>query len=563
MRLLPSPLAETGAGHCGQNKALRNRHLRQVSLPSDHPIRIGHSRQDLTLWLRKPPIDRMELVDESPHLSAALIRLLVGMAETRQREFKRVSGKMVGKALETICGFANAEGGTLVLGVGDLKDHQGTARLFGIQENPEAVDELQRKLLTEFQPPIDSIRLRRLACTLHNGPCKGESGHVLLVQVTRSDRVHSIVNSGTFTRLEAGNRQMTAGEVTELSYRRGVRSAASEPVPVSLDRLQTDAWKRFHASRGLRTGSFAEQLLRIGLAEEVKGVVQPTRAAVLLFADEPGSLLTAHDTRADVRLMVYDGKAAVPGATPNLRKQPKTIRGPLVDQIDAAVNAVLDELTQGLTLSGSGFKSLHVYPERVVKEAIVNAVIHRDYRLNRDIFVRIFDDRIEVESPGVFPGNITPATIAKTGSKSRNPLIASNLREFPVAPNIDAGEGVKMMFAEMAQAKLYPPQYRQSTEAAVESVTVTLLNLQRPTAWDEVSDWIDRHGSIANADVVRIAKIDTLKASKLLGAWREQGLLRALPDRGKRNMAYAKPTQSEEQPSLLSELQENKSEMKK
>jgi hypothetical protein len=74
-------------------------------------------------------------------------------------------------------------------------------------------------------------------------------------------------------------------------------------------------------------------------------------------------------------------------------------------------------------------------------------------------------------------------------------------------------------------APVYPPQYRQSTEAAVESVTVTLLNLLRPSAWDEVSDWLDRHGSIAKADIVRIAKGDTLKGSKLLGAWREQGLL--------------------------------------
>mgnify|MGYP006180080731 CR=1 FL=1 len=47
-----------------------------------------------------------------------------------------------------------------------------------------------------------------------------------------------------------------------------------------------------------------------------------------------------------------------------------------------------------------------------------------------------------------------------------NPLIAQNLREFPVPPNIDAGEGVKMMFSEMAAAKLYPPQYRQSPDAA-------------------------------------------------------------------------------------------------
>lgn len=499
----------------------------------------------------------MDPIDEPPAQSAVLVQFLVGLGESRQLEFKRVSGKMVGKALETVCAFANAEGGTLVLGVADMKDQQGPARLFGLAENPEAVDEFRRKLLTEFNPPIESIRLRRLACTLRSGPAKGQAGHVLMLHVGHSEQVHSVVNSGTFIRMDACNRQMTAGEVTELSYRRGVRSAASEPVPVALERLDTGTWKRFVASRGLRTGDFSDQLLRIGLAENVKGGVQPTRAAVLLFADEPGSLLAAHDTRADVRLMVYDGKAPVPGAIPNLRKQPKTIRGPLVDQIDATVKAVLDELSHGLTLSGSGFKTLHLYPERVIKEAIVNAVIHRDYRLNRDIFVRVFDDRVEVESPGVFPGNITPATISKAGSKSRNPLIASNLREFPVAPNIDAGEGVKMMFAEMAQAKLYPPQYRQNTDAAVESVTVTLFNLQRPTAWDEVSDWVDRNRSIANADVVRIAKVDTLKASKMLGAWREQGLLEALPGRGKRNMAYVKPAQAGEQSSLLSGFGEN------
>lgn len=500
----------------------------------------------------------MQIIDESDITSSALVTTLINAGETRTREYKRVSGKMVGKALETVCGFANADGGVLILGVADLKEHQGKARLFGTEENPEAVDELLRKLLTEFQPAIEGIRLRRLACTLHNGPAQGQPGHLLLVQVPRSAAVHSITGSGTYTRLGAGNRQLTAAEVTELSYRRGIRSAASEPVAIDLSLLQTDAWRRYALTRGVKSGDFADQLLRTGLAEKVDDVVQPRRAAVLLFADEPGSLLAAHDARADIRLMVYDGKVAVPGATPNLRKAPKTIRGPLIDQIDQAVRAVLDELAGGLTLSSSGFQTRHVYPERVVKEAIVNAVVHRDYRLNRDIFIRIYDDRIEVESPGAFPGGITPANIAKAGSKARNPLIAANLREFPLPPNIDAGEGVRMMYAEMAQAKLYPPQYRESHDAAVESVTVTLLNLLRPTAWDQISDWLDRHGSIANADVVRIAGVDTLKASKLLTTWREQGLLEPLPGRGKRNMAYVRAIGGSEEVDLLSTLGENK-----
>ncbi len=416
---------------------------------------------------------------------------------------------------------------------------------------------MQRKLRIEFLPAIADLRVQRLTCTLHNGVGKNQLGHVLLVRVGRSSQVHAIVNGSTMTRLDAGNRSMNAGEVTELSYRRGERSATSEPVRVSLKRLQTDAWRRFAQARGPLSGDFADQLLRIGLANDVGDTIQPTRAAVLLFADEPGGLLAAFDSRADVRLMVYDGKQVSAGATPNLRKPAKTIRGPLIDQIDAAVTLVLDEIAQGLTLSNSGFRTLHAYPERVVKEAIVNAVIHRDYRLNRDIFIRIFDDRIEVESPGLLPGNITPANISRAGSKARNPLIASNLREFPVAPNIDAGEGVRMMFAEMALAELYPPQYKQNTDVAVESVIVTLFNLKRPTAWDEVSDWIDRNGSIANADVVKIAVVDTLKASKLLTAWREQGLLVPLAGRAKRNMAYSKPNGVDSELTLLSRLEDN------
>jgi ATP-dependent DNA helicase RecG len=178
--------------------------------------------------------------------------------------------------------------------------------------------------------------------------------------------------------------------------------------------------------------------------------------------------------------MVFDGKVAHPGATPNYRKRPKTIRGPLVEQIEAAVTLVLRELEEGITLSSSGFKARHVYPDRVVKEAIVNAVVHRDYRLNRDIFIRLFDDRIEVESPGVFPGTITPATIAKAGSKARNPLVALNLREFPEPPNIDGGEGVPMMFAEMAAARWPPGWTKACSWPCPAGASATPLTPSRP-----------------------------------------------------------------------------------
>jgi len=113
------------------------------------------------------------------------------------------------------------------------------------------------------------------------------------------------------------------------------------------------------------------------------------------------------------------------------------------------------------------------------------------------------------------------------------------------------------MFAEMSAAHLSPPQFRQNTETATESVTVTLLNLERPTVWDEVSDWIDRNGALANADLCRIAGVDTLKVSKMHKAWVEQGVLVQPPVLAKRYTFYEKPAQPTAQGVLLSEAQDN------
>ena len=495
------------------------------------------------------------MIDFTPAQAAPRIASLLVARESRTLDFKRVSGKMVGKALEAICAFANTEGGILALGVADEKQENGIARFYGIEENPEALDELIRKVRTQFHPPIDTIGFVRLPCTLRDG----KAGHLVLVRTAKSDKVHSIVDDGTWTRLDAGNREMSAAEITELSYRRGVRSAESEPVAIDWSLLDTPTWAEFATGRGFgRSRPVPVQMAQLGLAEKVSGEWMPRCAAVLLFAEEPGGLLAAHGTRAEVRLVIYQGKAAEAGAKPNMRKPPRTLRGPLIRLIDDTVRTVLDELAQGVELASSGFKAQHLYPERVVKEAIVNAIIHRDYRLNREIIIRIFDDRLEVDSPGVFPGAITPANIASGGSKARNPLVVKTLRDFPVPPNFDLNEGVPMMFAEMAQARLYPPRYRQVLDANKENVTVTLLNMERPTVWDEVSHWIDTHDEIANKDLCKIADVDTLKASKMLMAWVAQGLLEPLPDRAKRNMAYSKPEQPTNQASLLSNAKDNK-----
>ncbi len=464
------------------------------------------------------------------------VNAILAAPEGSKLEFKRVSGKMVSKALETLSAFANSDGGTLVLGIADPSFGTGRDRIYGIEENLEAVDELRRKLTTQFDHPDLPVQWRRVLVT----GAGGAHVHVLILHVDRSEHVHSIVGDGTWTRLGASNCQMTARQIIELSYRRGDQTAESEPMAVNFALLDTPTWRTYANARGLVSGGIADQLERVSLAERRGDIVQPRRAAVLLFADEPGGHLGAVGSRCEVRMLVYSGTRIETRQIPNLRKTPRAFRGPLIHLIDSAVRAVADELAEGLTLASSGFETRHRIPLRIVKEAIVNAVIHRDYRLNRDIFVRVFDNRIEIESPGALPGTITTANIRTCSSKARNALIARALFEFPMRPNIDAGEGVRMMFSEMERAGLYPPQYRESSGAAGDSITLVLLSDPRPALWDLVSDWIDRNGPIGNRVVCRLGKLDTFKASRALKQWMELGLLQGLEGRSRRDTRYGK-----------------------
>lgn len=253
--------------------------------------------------------------------------------------------------------------------------------------------------------------------------------------------------------MDKSNRQIVAEEITDLAMARGQISAETLPAYVSFSLLNTDYWRSYATKRGL-TRELPNAMQHLGLAKlTAEDVLHPTHAAVLLFAEEPGGQL---GTKSSVRVFHYIGSRIEHGATPNLQKQPVSFSGPLLTQINDTYLYILGELATGVQMGPLGFEIVQRYPARAIKEAITNAVIHRDYRLNADIQVRIFDDRIEVESPGALPGIVTSKNIREIGSVPRNPLIVSTLREFPDPPNLDAGEGVRMMFSNNGRVGALP-----------------------------------------------------------------------------------------------------------
>jgi ATP-dependent DNA helicase RecG len=471
---------------------------------------------------------------------------LLERVESFTFECKRV-GK-VDKLLESVVAFANSEGGVIALGVEDPDRAQGTARLYGVQDHPANWDEIQRKLRSRITFP-DQLQWshREYGCTLRDG----SHGSIILLRISKSSRVHSIVDDGTFVRLTKGNQEITATEINELCHARGVVSAETRLEEIDFELLDTQHWKAYASQRKL-TRPIADAMYHLGLAKyDVDRILRPTKAAVLLFAEEPSGLLAS---KAAVRIFHYRGSQIASDPNTNLVRPPMTIGGPLVRQIIDSRQAVIRELAGGVQFGPLGFEIVQRYPVRVIAEAITNAVIHRDYRLRSDVVVRIFSDRIEVESPGLLTGPVTPGNINRIGPHSRNPLLIQHLREFPNPPNLDAGEGVRMMFGTMHQAGLYPPIYVTRPRIEREAVVVHLLNNHRPSTWEQVSQYVDKHGTIGNSEVRQLMGTDdTLRVSKQLKQWVEQGLLVvANPEAGRNVRRYAKPDNGD--PDLFSIL---------
>ena len=174
----------------------------------------------------------------------------------------------------------------------------------------------------------------------------------------------------------------------------------------------------------------------------------------------------------------------------------------------------------------SGFVTKYQIPERAVQEAITNAVIHRDYHIKRDIEIRIYEDRVEVQNPGLLPYNITAANIGKVRSDGwRNDLLVKCLREFPQPPNLDQNEGVKAMQQQMYSHNLFPPIYL-TYPIFIDSVMVALFNENRPSEWEKIKDYLSENKYIVNREARDVTGIvQVTKMSQLLNKWTRQGLL--------------------------------------
>ena len=202
------------------------------------------------------------------------------------------------------------------------------------------------------------------------------------------------------------------------------------------------------------------------------------RAALVLFASE-----TRRQVRgAAVQLVRRTGVGPGPGPS-SARAE---CSGPLAETVDCCLGFLAAHTRRFETVTGSRREALPEYPEPVLREAIVNALAHRDYGLTgATVDVTVWDDRIEVRSPGPLPGHITLDNM-RAEHYSRNPRIMRVLKILGLVE--EYGDGIDRMYREMEARLMEPPVF----EATASSVTVTLRNRMLVDVEDQV--WLNQLG---------------------------------------------------------------------
>lgn len=401
-----------------------------------------------------------------------------------------------GGLLRTVVAFANTSGGLLLIGVED-----GTRTVAGVAD-PVAAAERITNLLSDGIAPL-------LLPDVQTLPYR--STHVLAVRVHPSGtRPHYLrrdgVDAGTFVRVGASNRRADAELIAEL--RRFARGAAfdEEALPEhGVEALDDAALRAAFGARELRL----ERLASLRLTTPHQGRAVPTVGGLLLFGRDrlerfPDAWLQVGRFAGVDRATVLDHAE---------------LRGPLVGAIDEAVAFVAKHAWRGLAIDGVRHAERWNLPPVAVRELIVNAVAHADYALSgAPLRIAIYDDRLEVENPGLLPFGLSVDDLPRGVSKLRNRVIGRVFRELGLVENW--GSGVPGVIAACRDAGLPAPRWEEvglrlratlpavpTDEPRLDAIDRTLLRALEEGDGRPTRDLAARVGLTTRATRTRLARL--------------------------------------------------------
>jgi ATP-dependent DNA helicase RecG len=387
-------------------------------------------------------------------MAATIEQLIERQAASAEVELMPESVSVV-RLAERLASLANTDGGNVLVGVG----RRGTVGL----RHPVLAQDKAVAASAAVDPQL-IIPLPKLVDL---------EGMVVLLISVPPGLPHVYAVRGRYLVRSAGRvRPLAPAELRRLMLERGELAWESRPVSgASLDDLDWDSVERYGGELGGAVSDATELLVRRGcLTADAK----PTRAGMLLFGRDPQRFLP------HARLTA----AQFPGLHVADEFIRQDVEGRLADQIRRAEAFLVANMRVGARLSGLEREERLEYPREAVREAVVNAVAHRDYSMRGDeIRVLMFADRIEIYSPGRLPGPVTVHNLVRE-RYSRNASIVQVLSDMGYIERL--GYGIDRMIGLMRDYGLPEPVFSESAagfQVTLYGQTPAIAGEPAPAQW--------------------------------------------------------------------------------
>ncbi|MCG6534275.1 MAG: putative DNA binding domain-containing protein, partial [Syntrophales bacterium LBB04] len=354
-------------------------------------------------------------------LTPMTVTSLIDSGESETVEFKTSFDR---ETIETLVAFANARGGTVLIGVADNGSVRGVT--IGKESLNDWLGQIKSATGPAIIPNIDALQV------------KGRT--VVAIRIDEYPIKPISTRGRYFKRVAAANHQLRLGEITDL-YMQSLQLSwdAYEAPRESLDALSIPKIERF-IDQVNESGRFTLDQSPLLALEKLKYITngRPTWAALLLFSDNP------------LRQHIHIGRFKTPAVIIDDRQ----ITDTLFEAVEQAMKLIVSHISVAFEFDGGlQRKERFTYPLPALREALLNAVVHRDYANPSDIQIKIFDDRITFFSPGKLYGGLTVEDLKTDHYQShlRNKLIAE---AFYLTKNIEKyGSGFIRIRKEL---KSYP-----------------------------------------------------------------------------------------------------------
>ena len=433
----------------------------------------------------------------------------IAQGENTTTEFKENFDQEV---IETAAAFANTDGGTVLIGVSDRQE------IIGITIGKETLRNWSNRIAQSTEPRVTS--------EIQQIDIEGKS--VVLIHITESAIKPVSVRGRCYKRIGNSSRVMSPQEIAQKHLNAtgqtwdGLLAANAGNDDIDPKKVQWYLTRR----EEVRNVAKPQDMDTIELLRNIKGgngEGTPTYAGILFFGNYPQRCLQ----NAQLRVVRFKGTSVTHPVIDRL-----DCSGALWEMVDAAEEFIRKNIRLLSFRTSKSFQrdDKFEYPLTALREAIINALIHRNYQKHSDVRVFIFDTRVEVINPGTFPEGVSPD---EPVHEPVNPILSQFMYDIGFIERY--GSGIKMMkrlskewgnkvpryeFHPLETKIIFDSPIQESTYVEIDDISEQLNERQRNALFH-----VQRHGHIATKEYVEINSVSRRVAYEELRDMMNKGLL--------------------------------------